>query len=1160
MILYFADRQLNIIGQASTHLPNGLTVTEDKKTEDVETGVAVFECKIPFDRKSRDAVEQYTEVGNYILRSQGGENEFYTIIDAEIDTKDQTVYIYAEDDGMDLLNEVVGEYEADKAYPISYYIQKYAASAGFVIGINEVKSLTRQLSWDGESTASERITSIAAQFDGCEISYSFDVDGLMVIKKYINIYKKRGQDIGITLRLNEDVDRIVTTKSIGNLATALYCTGGTPQDEDTGDDQDPVPITLKGYKYDDGDFYVDGDLLKSRKALKRWSRYLWKTNDTQKSGGHIVKLYSYDTLSQKELCAHAVTELEKICEMEVNYEVDITKFPANASIGDRINIVDNAGNLYVSARILKLETSVTEDEHTATLGEYLIKTSGISQKVADLASQFAQNSQSAARALAIANTAKNLANQANDQAGDALQSAVDAQEVSAQAQASADAALSFAQTAQAAADAAAEAVQTVEESVGALESVVESASQAAENANQAAITAGAKAEEAKQAAQNAAADAEDAKQAAQTAQETAQTAAGNAQTAQNTAQQAMDEATSAQHTASAAKEDAQLAQQEIDALGEQLTTVENTMQADYARKTDLTEATASLQTQIAQNAEEIRSTASKVQVIDETANSAKEASDAAQSTAAQAQQQANQAAQAAADAAAAASNAQQTASAAQSEADAAKLAAQTAKSVADQAQTDLEAAQENLQTVQGRVDATEAEIAAAQEAVNTAQAAADEAKVRADAAARTAENAQEKANTAAEDAANAQLAANDAASKANLAQQTADAAKGDAQAAQTAAQEAADAAAEAQRTAGTAADHAAAAQTTADAAKEAAQAAQTAAADADQKAAAAQSDLDAAKQHLADVTSRVDATEEEVAAAQAAVSAAQTAADAAKAEAQAAQHAADTAKADAQAAQSAADTAKAEADAAKSKAEAAQQAADAAKEEVDALAVRVTEAETNIQQNAEQIALSATKTEVAETLGGYYTKEQTDAAITLKADEIHLSIESTAQELTDQMDEKLTEQETDLTAAATGIILSALESYVQTGDFDAFRQTVRTELELLADQIVMNFTTTTENLNGLDSEMQDRFSEWSKYIRFSADGITIGADESALTLQLDNNQIQFVKNGVPIGWWDGVEFHTGNLVVEVNERARFGDFAFVPRSDGSLMFLKVGGE
>jgi hypothetical protein len=51
--------------------------------------------------------------------------------------------------------------------------------------------------------------------------------------------------------------------------------------------------------------------------------------------------------------------------------------------------------------------------------------------------------------------------------------------------------------------------------------------------------------------------------------------------------------------------------------------------------------------------------------------------------------------------------------------------------------------------------------------------------------------------------------------------------------------------------------------------------------------------------------------------------------------------------------------------------------------------------------------------------------------------------------------------------------------------------------------------------------------------------------------------ISFKKGGQQFGWWDGTDFHTGNIIVDVDERAQFGNFAFIPRADGSLMFLKV---
>lgn len=992
MILYFADRQFNILGQASTKLPEGLTISDDLKSEDVETGVAVFDCKIHFDDETRSMVKACTATGNYVLRLNGNENELYTIIDREKDTKKQTVYIYAEDAGMDLLNEVVGAYAADQAYPISHYINKYAAGAGFQIGVNEAADLSRKLSWDGESTATERIASVANQFDGCEVSYTFEVDGLFVTKKYINIYKKRGQDIGVTLRLNQDIDRIITTESIANLATALQCTGGTPEDTNVEDDIDPVPITLDGYKYDDGDFYVDGGVLKSREALKTWSRYLWKSGTDAQAGGHITKQFSYDTLSQSELCNRAIADLKKRREIEINYEVEFSRLPENAKIGDRVNIVDDADELYLSTRLLKIESSVCDETQTAVLGEHLIKSSGISQKVADLAAQFAKMSVSAARALMIANTAKANAEDAKAQVDEAIKSVEEAQKAVEEVADVVEEAKASAAAAQEAADNAQAVVDSVEEKIESLETTVNNAQAAADNARAAAETAQQKADEAKQAADNAAADAGEAKESAAAAQTAAGGAVEKAEAAQDEAEAAKATAESASATAAAAKADAEQAEKDVAALGEDLTTLSQTMEADYTRKTEFTETTADLQSQITQNAAQIQSTVSKVTEIDETANNAATQAATAQSQAAAAQTKADQATADAEAAQNAADAAAQAAASAQSEADTAKAAAEAAQSVADKAEADLAAAQADLATVSGRVDATEEEIAAAQQAVEAAQAAADKAKADADTAAEKAAAAQETANTAVEDASNAQQAANDAASQAAAAQKTAEEAKGDAAAAQKAADEAAATAAEAQRAAADAVTNAENAQAAADQAAADAAAAQAAANDADAKADQAAADLAAAQQNLADVTSRVDATEEEVAAAQAAVDAAQTAADVAQAEAAAAQAAADQAAADAAAAQSTADTAKEAADNAQIAADEAQKAADKAQEDVDALAVRVTTAETRITQNAEQIELRATKTELTETLGGYSTKEETAAAIQIESDSIKSSV------------------------------------------------------------------------------------------------------------------------------------------------------------------------
>lgn len=388
MIIYFADRAMNILGSASTGLPKGLMITNDKKTEEISEGVAIFECNLDYnfvnpDEEQEVDVKKLAAVGNFILKqsADSSEVEVYTIIDSTIDPIQKDASIYAEDAGLDLLNEVVGKYAADKAYNIAYYINKFAYDSGFEIGINEVSNLTRKLSWDGETTATERLLSVATKFDNAEIEFSFKVENMAVTGKYINVYKNRGNDSGVTLTVGKEISGFRIKSSIADLATAYRCTGGTPEGSEN-------PITLNGYKYDDGDFYVEGSYVKSRKALEKWSRYQIKTEKDKNDVGHIVKSFTYDTTSKSELCNRAVSSLKKICDEAVTYEVELLYLPDGVKVGDTVSIVDDDDNIYLTARLLKLEMSESNDTKEAELGDYVRQENGIDAKVIELAEQF----------------------------------------------------------------------------------------------------------------------------------------------------------------------------------------------------------------------------------------------------------------------------------------------------------------------------------------------------------------------------------------------------------------------------------------------------------------------------------------------------------------------------------------------------------------------------------------------------------------------------------------------------------------------------------------------------------------------------------------------------------------------------------------------------
>ena len=376
MILYFVNRNLEVLGLASTNLATGYEIIDDELVEDIDSGVASLTATVAWSDATRLQLEEWATVGNYVLTEHNSQAEMFTIITSETDTADKAVSFYSEDAGLDLINEIAPAFTSEEPHDIEWYIEQFLGDADFEIGTNEIPEKERTLCWEGTSTVTERIRSIATQFDNAEISYSFEVANLAITHKYINIWEKRGTDAGQELRLDRDINSFHVVTSIEDLYTGLIVKGATPEGED-------APITLDGYTYDDGDIFVQNGNLYSREGAQRWGRMASGTS-------YIMGNYSYDTDDQATLCARAVSYLQQHKEPAVNYEIDIERGLEDSRIGDRINLVDDKGAIYVSARILMLKTSITQNRKEATLGEYLIKSSGISDKVLELAGQFAQ--------------------------------------------------------------------------------------------------------------------------------------------------------------------------------------------------------------------------------------------------------------------------------------------------------------------------------------------------------------------------------------------------------------------------------------------------------------------------------------------------------------------------------------------------------------------------------------------------------------------------------------------------------------------------------------------------------------------------------------------------------------------------------------------------
>jgi hypothetical protein len=138
----------------------------------------------------------------------------------------------------------------------------------------------------------------------------------------------------------------------------------------------------------------------------------------------------------------------------------------------------------------------------------------------------------------------------------------------------------------------------------------------------------------------------------------------------------------------------------------------------------------------------------------------------------------------------------------------------------------------------------------------------------------------------------------------------------------------------------------------------------------------------------------------------------------------------------------------------------------------------------------------------------------------------------------------------------------ASANYTSLSDsLDKIQASFNTQVEQTSEDFSIRINGLLESLTSLANDTSTKFAEYSKYFRFTADGLEIGEESNALTLVLDNDKISFRRNGVEFSYWDGSDnsFHVGDIIVDVNQVARFGSFGLVPLEGGDLAWKWLGG-
>lgn len=140
---------------------------------------------------------------------------------------------------------------------------------------------------------------------------------------------------------------------------------------------------------------------------------------------------------------------------------------------------------------------------------------------------------------------------------------------------------------------------------------------------------------------------------------------------------------------------------------------------------------------------------------------------------------------------------------------------------------------------------------------------------------------------------------------------------------------------------------------------------------------------------------------------------------------------------------------------------------------------------------------------------------------------------------------------------AENIIMTALQDYVATSDFETFQKTISTQFEQTANAFNFSFTNLTSQINNINGTTQQQFQEINKYIRFVDGNIILGKAGNEITLKMENDRISFLQNNSEVAY-----LSNNKLVITDGEFLNsliIGNFAWKPRENGNLSLVKTGG-
>ena len=185
---------------------------------------------------------------------------------------------------------------------------------------------------------------------------------------------------------------------------------------------------------------------------------------------------------------------------------------------------------------------------------------------------------------------------------------------------------------------------------------------------------------------------------------------------------------------------------------------------------------------------------------------------------------------------------------------------------------------------------------------------------------------------------------------------------------------------------------------------------------------------------------------------------------------------------------------------------------------------------------------------------GTYTKTTPTLANDLKS--IIDDYDNRINNMNEQLQQVSKDASSSIESTTTSILQTVSENYYSASDGANLASTVST-LKQTTDSIQMNFVKK-EDFSSLSDVVSSNQTQLNTYIRFNAEGVEIGKQDSEFKTKQTNSKYSILQNDEEVAYFANNRMYNSNI--EIASSLKIGNFGFIVNSDGSLTFKKVGGE